>query len=68
MMKKVTVLKVGYSKFHKCVTITYEKENGFEAYAACAERLSVKIGDKVWLLSNDQLTYKGFSAVAVLQA
>ncbi|MBR6505101.1 MAG: hypothetical protein IKT41_05300 [Clostridia bacterium] len=68
MMKKVTVLKVGYSNFHKCVTIRYEGENGYKPYAAVAEKLSVKVGDKVWILKNDRLIYKGFSAVAVLQA
>lgn len=68
MMNKVRVEKVGFSSFNNCVIITYEKEPGFSATAAVAERLSVKESDTVWLLSNDRLTYKGFHAVAVLLA
>ena len=68
MMNQVKVKKVGYSSSGNCIMIEYEKEPGFDAYAAVAEKLSVKEGDNVWLLRNDQLNYKGFSAVAVLQA
>ena len=68
MMDKVKVKQVGYSSLNNCVTITYEKEPGLDAYAALAEKLSVKVGETVWLLHNSRLTYKGFSAVAVLIA
>ena len=61
-------MNVGYSFFNDCVTVIYEKKPGFSAYAAVAENLSVKEGDTVWVLQNDNLNYKGYHAVAVLQA
>lgn len=68
MMKEVMVTKVGYSSIQNCVTIEYEKKPGVIKKAAVAEQLSLKVGDKVWVLKNDKLDYKGFNAVAVLLA
>ena len=68
MMSKARVEHVGYSELNKCLIINYEREPGFLAYAAVAEKLCPKEGDIVWILQNDKLNYKGFGAVAVLLA
>lgn len=68
MMKEVIVTDVRYSSANECVIIQYERSPGNIAIAATAECLCPKLGDKVWVLTNDKLDYKGFNAVAVLLA
>lgn len=68
MMNIRTVKSVRYSPLNKCNFIQYEKEPGQDAFAAIAEHLSVKVGQDVWIFSDDFVHYKGFSAVAVLVA
>ena len=68
MMTKGRVLSVGYAHgIYDCVIIQYQTKECV-AFAAVAEQLSVKEGDLVWILHDDKLFYKGFSAVAVLLA
>ncbi len=69
MMSKAKVESVGYSHLHNCVVIKYyTKGDDMQRVAAVAKMLSVKVGDTVWVLQNDELSYKGFNAVAVLIA
>jgi len=67
-MKEVIVTDVGYSSTKKYVTIKYEMSPDNIAIAVTAKCLCPKVGDKVWVLKNDELNYKGFNAVAVLIA
>lgn len=68
MVKEVTVTDVGYSCIQKCVTTEYENAPNDFKKAAVAELLSVRVGDKVFILKNDDLNYKGYDTVAVLLA
>ena len=68
MMREGIVTNVGYSSTKKCITIEYESNSEDTLTAAVAEMLSLKVGDKVWILNNSDLNYKGFNAVAVLIA
>lgn len=68
MMKEVIVTNVKYSSTTKCVTIEYERSPGNISIAVTAETLCPKVGDKVWVLRNDDLNYKGYNSVAVLLA
>jgi len=48
--------------------IEYLNPEGLTAFAPLAEQLSAKVGDTVFVLRNDRLSYKGFCSVAVLHA
>ena len=60
-MSKEKVLAVNYwDSIYDCCVITYQKESGPKAYASVPDNFSVKVGDTVWVFSDEKLCYAGF--------
>ena len=64
MFKVVVVKDVILSQDKKCVVALYE-EDGRTKCAACTKMLSIKIGDRIEVFRDEDLNYKGYSAIAL---